>query len=151
MQGLLRWQTEDGPVIVEVDLDEGARDGFRSVALPKFRRGEIVDVPGRLEGALDHARVAAKSALRAFRHPSMGADEISLEFGIKLNAEAGAVVARTSAEAHMTVRVNWKRHAGGTCDGGEDDGVNEGEEAPPEAAELGTSGTERRGDATAGR
>ena len=132
MQGLVRWQTEDGPVVVEVDLDDDNQDGFASAAWPKFRRGEIVDAPGRLEGALDHARSAATSALRTFRHSSMNADEISLEFGIKLNAEAGAVIARTSAEAHMTVRVNWKRRGTGAGENDENEGASEDEAASSE-------------------
>jgi hypothetical protein len=35
--------------------------------------------------------------------------EVSLEFGIKVDAQAGALVAKTGLEATMTVKLVWKR------------------------------------------
>jgi len=31
------------------------------------------------------------------------------EFGVKFNATAGAVIAKTSAEGHLTVTLTWSR------------------------------------------
>ncbi|MEU7647089.1 CU044_2847 family protein [Streptomyces huasconensis] len=105
MSELVRWESDAGPVVVEVD----SRDpGFRSVS----RRGdseEIHDVEGRFESALGHVRGAALSALRTFRERALDPDAIELEFGVKLTAAAGAVIAKTSAEGHLTVRLTWSR------------------------------------------
>lgn len=102
MSELLRWETKDGPVVVEVD----SRDpGFKSVSR---KTGEdIVDVRERFEDALDKVRGAAVSALRTFRDKTLNPDEVCLEFGVKFSAAAGAVIARTAAEGHLTVKLTW--------------------------------------------
>ncbi|MGH4028958.1 CU044_2847 family protein [Actinomycetota bacterium Odt1-20B] len=112
MSELMRWESDDGPVVVEVDTRD---PGFRSVSR-RHPDGEIHDVQGRFEDALDSVRGAAEAALRAFRTTVLNPDEIELEFGVKLNAAAGAVIAKTSAEGHLTVKLSWTRSQG---DGGE--------------------------------
>ncbi|WP_232626926.1 CU044_2847 family protein [Streptomyces alfalfae] len=105
MTELMRWESDEGPVVVEVDSGD---PGVRSVS----RRGEhdeIHDVEGRFESALHNVRGAAMSALRTFRERSLDPDAIELEFGVKLSAAAGAVIARTAAEGHLTVRLSWTR------------------------------------------
>nr|WP_254552879.1 CU044_2847 family protein [Kitasatospora sp. MMS16-BH015] len=59
------------------------------------------------EQALDGARAAAESALAVFRGGVLAPDEVEIEFGVKLSAEAGALIARTAADAHLTVRLTW--------------------------------------------
>ncbi|MCS7178813.1 MAG: CU044_2847 family protein [Anaerolineae bacterium] len=44
--------------------------------------------------------------LRALADPP---DEVEVEFGLKLNAEAGAVLAAAGTEAHYKVTLTWKR------------------------------------------
>jgi hypothetical protein len=101
---LLRWQTDHGPVVVEVD-DEDA--GFESIARAP---GEVVhDVKGRFEDALASVRGAAESALSTFRDGALRPDEVAIEFGVKLNAAAGAVIAKTSVEGHLVVKLKWAR------------------------------------------
>lgn len=34
-------------------------------------------------------------------------EEVEVEFGIKLDAELGALIAKTSVEAHMVVTLRW--------------------------------------------
>lgn len=102
MSELLRWETDGGTVVVEVD----SRDPGFSPASRKPGQ-EIIDVRERFEGALDKVRSAAVSALRTFRDESLDPDEVSLEFGVKLNASAGAVIAKTAAEGHLMVRLVW--------------------------------------------
>ncbi|MFH8294221.1 CU044_2847 family protein [Streptomyces sp. NPDC018059] len=105
MSELVRWESDEGPVVVEVD----SRDpGFRSVSR-RGDSGEVHDVEGRFESALGHVRGAALSALRTFRERALDPDAIELEFGVKLTAAAGAVIAKTSAEGHLTVRLTWSR------------------------------------------
>lgn len=59
------------------------------------------------EQALEGVRAAAESALAVFRGGSLAPDEVEIEFGVKLSAEAGALIARTAADAHLTVRLSW--------------------------------------------
>ena len=107
MTELVRWQSDDGGIIVEVD----SRDlgGFQSVSR---KPGEtIVDVQTRFDDALESVRKAAVSALKKFRDESLNPGSVEIEFGVKLNAEAGAVIAKTSAEGHLTVKLTWPRSA----------------------------------------
>ncbi|MGZ3115334.1 CU044_2847 family protein [Streptomyces sp. H62] len=101
MDGLVEFRTEDGVhVVVEGVEDE---DGARLVS-----RG---DGPARaartFEGALEGVRSAAGSALRVFRDGSLGPDSVELEFGVKLTAETGAVIAKGTAEGHLIVKLSW--------------------------------------------
>jgi hypothetical protein len=106
VSGLLRWETEDGPVVVEVDTRD---PGFKSVS--RTAGSEIGAVQGRFEDALDSVRGAAVSTLRAFRDKALDPDEVSLEFGVKLSAAAGAVIAKAATEGHLVVRLTWTRGA----------------------------------------
>lgn len=59
------------------------------------------------EQALAGVRAAAGSALAVFRDGSLAPDQVEIEFGVKLTGEAGALIAKTSAEAHLIVRLGW--------------------------------------------
>ncbi|GAA2227105.1 hypothetical protein GCM10010430_03060 [Kitasatospora cystarginea] len=59
------------------------------------------------EQALAGVRVAAESALAAFRDGSLKPDAVEIAFGVKLSAEAGALIAKTATDAHLTVKLVW--------------------------------------------
>ncbi|KUF14563.1 hypothetical protein AT728_32155 [Streptomyces silvensis] len=109
----MRWESDEGPVVVEVDTRD---PGYQSVARGVGAPGGVRDVEERFETALSQVRGAALSALRTFRTKAVDADEICLEFGVKLSAAAGAVIAKTAAEGHLTVKLRWARGEGGTQD-----------------------------------
>ncbi|MFH8972511.1 CU044_2847 family protein [Streptomyces sp. NPDC017890] len=106
MDGLLEFKTEDGVrVVVEGAEDE---DGARLVS-----RGDGPAQAARtFEGSLEGVRAAAESALRVFRDGSLRPDSVELEFGVKLSAEAGAIIAKGSAEGHLIVRLSWSPEPG---------------------------------------
>lgn len=70
-------------------------------------RGErgFVEARQKLEDALATVRPTAERVLAAVR--DLAPDQKEIEFGIKLNVEAGAVIAKTAAEAHFTVKLTW--------------------------------------------
>ncbi|MER6683406.1 CU044_2847 family protein [Streptomyces olivaceoviridis] len=99
---LVEFRTEDGALVV-VEGAAGARSGARLVS-----RGEGPAQAARtFEGALDGVRAAAASALRVFRDGSLCPDAVEIEFGVRLSAEAGAVIAKGSAEGHLVVKLSW--------------------------------------------
>ncbi|MEU9335778.1 CU044_2847 family protein [Streptomyces sp. NPDC048290] len=101
MDGLVEFTTEDGArIVVEGDPDD---PGARLVS-----RGDGPAQAARtFESALGGVRAAAASALRVFRDGSLQPDAVELEFGVKLSAEAGAVIAKGAAEGHLVVRLTW--------------------------------------------
>ena len=103
---------EDSCVLVET-----ADDTF---GMEQVARGEdgVVQASRRLEDALTSVRDAARASLEVLRH--LSPDEIEVEFGIKLAAEAGAFIAKTSGEGHFTVKMTWSPHGGGQS--GDSDG-----------------------------
>ncbi len=74
---------------------------------PVGRNAAVVRAAETFEEALSGVRAAAESALAVFRGGSLAPDEVEIEFGVKLSAEAGALIARTAADAHLTVRLSW--------------------------------------------
>lgn len=97
--------TGGGTVRVEVDDDEGiARAG---------RADDVVATAQQtLQKALDPIRPLAESVLAKLHDLTETPDAISVEFGLKLSAEAGVIVARGTAEANFTVKLEWNRPAG---------------------------------------
>ncbi|MFI0424006.1 CU044_2847 family protein [Spongiactinospora sp. 9N601] len=91
-----------GRLIVEVsEQDAGVRRASRS--------GEMIDAAmDTFQTALQPIQEAAETALDTFRKARP--DGIEIEFGVRLNAEAGAVIAKTTAEGHLTVKLTWQQH-----------------------------------------
>jgi hypothetical protein len=114
----MRMETVDsGSILVEVD-DSGP--GFERAS----REGTIIKATETFENALDHVRGAALSALRRMSSGPRAPDAIEIEFGVKLNAEAGAVIAKASIEGHLKVKLTWQRSGepldGHAADAGDD-------------------------------
>ncbi|TDD64674.1 CU044_2847 family protein [Actinomadura rubrisoli] len=110
MNELVRWTTRGGTVIVESDDRE---PGFSSVS-----RGEgiVHEAQARFEDALKNVRDAAEAALETLRGGAVKPDLLELEFGVKLNAAAGAVIAKTSVEGHLKVKMTWGEAGPGAAD-----------------------------------
>ncbi len=106
MNELVRFGLDDGgSVIVEIaSSDPGiarasrASDAIRSAATS-------------FESAMGGVRDAAFSTLRHFRDIPQPPDEVTIEFGVELSAEVGAVIAQTAATAHLQVTLAWRRSA----------------------------------------
>ncbi|MEU9875549.1 CU044_2847 family protein [Streptomyces phaeochromogenes] len=65
-----------------------------------------------LRDAVDRVRPAVQDVVDSLRAMPRRPDRITLEFGVKVTAEAGVVLARTAAEAHFTVGVEWESTGG---------------------------------------
>lgn len=114
MDAVVRYQVGDGSsVLVEVD-----EDAYGVEAVARNSDG-VVDAGQRLESALASVRKAAQATLDALT--KLSPETVEVEFGIKLAGEAGALIAKTSAEGHFTVRLSW------SPGGGSDEAVSNGE------------------------
>ena len=97
---VVRYQIGDGSsVLVEVD-----EDTYGVEAVSRTSEG-VLEAGQRLESALASVRDAAQAALDAMS--KLSPETVEVEFGIKLAGEAGALIAKTSAEGHFTVRLSW--------------------------------------------
>ncbi|WP_181541885.1 CU044_2847 family protein [Micromonospora noduli] len=96
---LLRFETDQGVLLVE---EHAGTDLERVGLLDRIR-------PARqtLEMALAHIKPALDAALGVARGVAVRPDQVEVEIGVTLTAEAGAVVARTSAQGHLKVKLIW--------------------------------------------
>ncbi|MDX3579429.1 MULTISPECIES: CU044_2847 family protein [unclassified Streptomyces] len=107
MDGLVEFRTDDGAVVA-VEAGAEGRPGSRLVA-----RGDgTVQAARTFEGALEGVRAAAESALRVFRDGTLQPDGVEIEFGVKLSAETGAIIAKGTAEGHLVVKLTWSPSSG---------------------------------------
>ncbi|MEU1457243.1 CU044_2847 family protein [Streptomyces avermitilis] len=98
---------------VRVPLDGGGEILFE--AEPVFdgpvKAGRIADavreLPQTLQQSLTPVRETACAVLHQLRQA--GPDEVEVEFGLDLSAQAGAVITRGESAVHLKVRVLWSR------------------------------------------
>ncbi|MCB5179592.1 CU044_2847 family protein [Streptomyces antimicrobicus] len=94
-----------GTDTVKVEVQQVA-EGIVAVARP----GQVVARATRSLGEmLAGVRPIAQNFVENFRGMAHAPDEISVEFGLSLSAEADVVVSSTAAQAHFTVSLTWNR------------------------------------------
>lgn len=101
MPELARFNLESGGS-VHVDVEEIPR------VAPVSRRGRILDAKETFETALSEVRDAAVAALAEFRAMARQPDEVEITFGVRLDAEVGAVIAKTGLGGNFEVKLTWR-------------------------------------------
>jgi hypothetical protein len=98
---LVRFELETGgTVTVEVEEEPGVGRAAR--------QGTVLrDAQLSLERALGDVRGAAAAALGQFQGMASRPDEVEITFGVKLDAHAGALIAKTGMEGHFEVTLRW--------------------------------------------
>jgi hypothetical protein len=71
----------------------------------------VHELPVTLQRALEPVTEAARATLDQLRKASP--DEIAVEFGVDLAAEAGAVITKSQAGCHLKVTLSWKQGVAG--------------------------------------
>jgi hypothetical protein len=100
---LIQFILPDGSsLLVEVDDQEPGIQ--RASRVDDF----IVQAKQSLDGAMEHIRAMAIVTLTKLHDLPRRPDDIEVEFGVRLNAEAGAVIAKTQAEGHLKIKLAWK-------------------------------------------
>ncbi|MFI6011291.1 CU044_2847 family protein [Streptomyces sp. NPDC051243] len=104
--------------LTRIPLDGGGSVLVEQPGLPDggpVKAGRVGDtvreLPGTLEGALEPVTEAARAALTQLRKARP--DEITVEFGVDLAFEAGAVITKSQAGCHLRVTVSWRDHGSG--------------------------------------
>ncbi|MFF9114431.1 CU044_2847 family protein [Streptomyces massasporeus] len=105
------FRASDGTVLrVEVDGPPPPYGADAHEPVRRRRRPETAEgATGTLREAVDHVRPAAQDVLDSLRAMPQAPDRVTLEFGVKLGADAGVVLARVSSEAHFKVLMEWER------------------------------------------
>lgn len=102
LDGIVRMPLEGGGSI----LFEGVT-GIPESPVKAGRLGTAVgELPSTLQATLGPVRDAARVMLGQLRQA--GPDEIEVEFGVDLAAQAGAVITKAETGCHVTVRMVWR-------------------------------------------
>jgi hypothetical protein len=75
--------------------------------------GLVTDAGATLESALDQLGPVVKGVVTKLREAADWPDEVTVEFSIKLSADANVIIARTAGEANFKISMHWSRAAGG--------------------------------------
>ena len=86
---------------VVVEVDSGDRPQ------PASKSGKVRDLGTDFAAHLDSIRLAARATLGSFRD-DLRPDGIKLSLGIKLTAEAGAVIAKSALEGNLILELTWR-------------------------------------------
>jgi hypothetical protein len=107
MASLVEVPFDDGGYVV-VEMDDAAGGVVKA-----GRTGEVAGRAAQsLESALESVAPAARAVLARVREARP--QQVTVEFGVKLSAEAGAVITRTSGECNFKVTLRWDQRDGDT-------------------------------------
>lgn len=105
MKKLIQYKIEDDREIV-VEIDEpDAECGISPASREKDNLPEKATM--RFEEALEKVRPAANTVIQMFRNLSQEPDKVTVEFGLKMNAESGALIASSGIEANFKITLTW--------------------------------------------
>ena len=104
MKQLVEFEIDGGSIFVEVDEVPANQDG--RALRGKAQSGEGDSRTQRFVDAVEKVRPAAEAVLKTFQEMSTP-EEIGLEFGVKFNAKAGAILASVDSEATFKVSLKW--------------------------------------------
>lgn len=106
MGRLIEFPLEDGGhILVEVETVISGQG-----ISPASRPSEIIEKANKsFEAAIATVKPIATAIIGKIRELQDPPDETEVEFGLKLSAEAGAVLASAGVEANYKVTLTWKR------------------------------------------
>ena len=104
MKQLIEFETDNDPIFVEVDISDH-RNGEKKCG----RTSREAKSEKKFQNALSVVKPVAESIVEKFNNLSITPEEIGVEFGIKMNAKAGAIIATSGIEANFKVTLKWKQ------------------------------------------
>lgn len=104
MKRLVEFPLEDGTIML-VEIEEHDQG-----TLVKASVGDTVTKAQQtLEKSLEKVKPAAQFVIQQLRKLHDAPDEVQVSFGLKLSAEAGAVLASGGVEANYLVTLKWAK------------------------------------------
>jgi len=91
-----------GSVTIEVDERLGTVRAGKAAAV-------VQEVAESFERTLGEVRDAASAALGQFRSMAQSPDEVEIKFGVKVDAQVGAVIAKSGLQGQFEIKLKWVR------------------------------------------
>ena len=106
MGRLVEFDTGGGDrVLVEVSDASSAGPVTRGLGVDKVAE----HAHRTFEEAVDRVRPAAQAIISRLRDLADSPDQVQVEFGVGINAEAGGFIASASTTANFKVTITWRR------------------------------------------
>ena len=110
---IVKFETEDGDIIyVEAeDMQFGREDNNQGLAVAGSENDEgknIKNATSKFEKALEPIRKISNHLVQNIKDIDITPDEVSVELGLKFNAEAGIIISKASSEANIKINLTWK-------------------------------------------
>jgi hypothetical protein len=105
MADLVEFELEDGSSVFIETEDLSSRPVMRGAGATEL----VSKADETFEQALARVGPTSAAIVGRFRQMPQQPDEVEIQFGIKINAEVGAIIAKTSGEANFRIVVRWKR------------------------------------------
>lgn len=103
---LVEFALEDGTAfLVEVEEPEDTSTAIEKVALPSGK--EIAKAQKTFSEAIDNIKPVVASLNNKFK--DLGPKEMEVKFGVKLSADAGAILTSVGGEVTFEVTVKWSK------------------------------------------
>ncbi|MFD3581613.1 CU044_2847 family protein [Streptomyces sp. NPDC058683] len=127
MDDIVRMPLEGGGSI----LFEGATGAEGPVKAGRL--GSVIgELPATLQATLGPVRDTARVILEQLRQA--GPDEVEVEFGVDLSAQAGAVITKAETGCHVTVRMVWRNDEPHDVTAANDGGTSDSPRRTPQGA-----------------
>jgi len=109
MSHLIEFKLSDGETVLVEGMDEKQTSSGRNLVSRGGQNAEhITQAEKTLQEAMQTARSAAESVLDTFKEMNTP-DEIQLQFGVKLAAQAGVIIASANSEVNFQVTLKWNK------------------------------------------
>ena len=105
MSRIVQFETKQGKQVL-VEVDEGR--ALHGEVLAANESGIAAKAKQSFEDALASVKPGIEAALQSLTNLVSKPQETEIEFGLKLDAAAGAIFARAGAEATFKVKLTWK-------------------------------------------
>jgi hypothetical protein len=105
---LIEYTTDDGGSVV-IEVTAGGRPLTRGGDHAADPTGVFARAQQTFERALSNVRPAVQGVINELMSIEHRPDEVCVEFGIDLHAEAGAFIAAASAKSNFNVTMTWRR------------------------------------------
>ncbi len=104
MKRLVHFTLEGEERLITAEVDVTERPGIDKAGASEKA---VIMAAHSFQKAIDTIRPIAEAISSKMSDLSHSPDKVEIEFGLKLNAELGAIIASTSGEGNITLKLSW--------------------------------------------
>lgn len=112
MSSIVKYETDHGPVFIEVGASDERKTGVHKAGLARDGKALINSATATFESAVQNAFVAANTLLEKAASLNTQPQELNIEFGLKVSGDVDIFVVSGTSEANFAIKVKWVRDAG---------------------------------------